>query len=1604
MDTKNNVTKVNSGLHTDTDPVNQPKNTYRYALNAVIETKDGQQGNISNELSNFECTTKPNGFEIIGNVYIGDDTSGVILVNPITGDEQIGILTKGSKYVPIVETKVLGLKISNQCDIIFRLRRGSERIIYWVDGNNLARTFNYDRPHNFYNQAYQGYLKLGGNPNNYVGEKWDIDSFNLIKSYSSVPFFSNIEILETGNILPGSYNFAIQYVDEDLNPTEWINVSNTINIYNDNTNNPYEKIRGSRNTQSDAQTWGRASKSIKLTITNLDSSFPYYRMAIIQANGNVGTPNKTLASDLYSTSDSNFIYTGNDENLSEIPIGDILIDQQIIFAPKHIEQLENRLQLANGRGKGIDWCKFQAYASKIGSDIAYKDVILNNIASDPNVKNAKSTFLFRGYMPGEVYSFGIVYLFNDGTLSPAFHIPGKSLTNTTSSMKVYEITNRYLDIHNCAINNYWAQDSEGNSLVGKKIRQHRFPFRKEVNKPLYTRTSSLININRYKLTVTITLNPSWTPGPVAYPTSGSDPALIPYTINYVVNGSPTVFDFNGLLVDTDINVPITIYDDTTQLTETSPGIRATLNTSSTLATTYQVPGNNRFILTFNYAPYVSSSSIDNDVSQIFGIEFSNVQKPHPNVVGFYIVRCERGDDDRMILDNAIFGAMTQFDQYKSFGLIMPKQYYTANNCGFVQNSGKTVNYFDKGTWFFNPEFQYFKKKTEFDRIEVEGTYSESTVQMPTISNQDNSTCNEGGTKGVYINDVQAGTSYNPEIHKKKDKDDDGFDLVIGYRNTNLTYAINNSLVFPSKSRIFYLNAATYQNFAGDTYYNVSVDNKIGMYLTNIAIDTQIFYNNTTKKNHLIYGSLVRNGLNLYSNFMTRPYYKEHNNPVLFGNSNTVNDVEIFNGDAQISAMNFVSSVFYDMVVGSRDKKSRVWKIVVGAVLIVVGVVVAVYTGGAGLAISSAGAALIAGLAISYGVSLLSSGIKFEQFKKMIDTDYEKGLKDTVVDGGVYETIRDTLQGSNKDDTIRWFSDRVSNIYIESTVPFGLRSGLTAGVPDFVDAPVQYDEKEFRSYLTEKLTVIDRDQGSGRLYKGYTTAEIYDMNLDFMRFNKQKQFSHLPVEYDCCSDSNEKFPLRIWWSEQSFQEEKIDNYRVFLPNNYKDIEGEHGEITDLYRLGNALFVHTRECLWQLPQNHQERVTNEIVSFIGTGSFFDIPPRKAIDDTLGSGGTQHKWATVKTKHGVFFINETENKIYLHAEKISDISIKGERNWFEENLKSFLSKQFYDNLGLDYPYDNNPCNPNGVGYTATYDSRYERIIITKRDYLYLGDFTKVVIYKPNVTYPVGTIYVKETGFYRVLALSPYTVQQLPFSNKDIFENKSWTKSFSFHTGTWISYHSYIANTYIHSQNNLYSVIANNNSIFKHHKEGEFGIFYGVQSPYIIEYVPIANPGIDKILEFITLYTRARKWDNNTKEYIEKDLITFNKIIAFNSKQSSGEHIMIVKDNQANTGLWLQQQLVNVAGSILITKEEKSWNINELRDYVINYNVPLFSKSWAVLKSEFYIDKVVNNAAININKPWQEVQSLKDKYVVIRLKFDNFNDINLTLIFSEEHQQPVV
>jgi hypothetical protein len=71
-------------------------------------------------------------------------------------------------------------------------------------------------------------------------------------------------------------------------------------------------------------------------------------------------------------------------------------------------------------------------------------------------------------------------------------------------------------------------------------------------------------------------------------------------------------------------------------------------------------------------------------------------------------------------------------------------------------------------------------------------------------------------------------------------------------------------------------------------------------------------------------------------------------------------------------------------------------------------------------------------------------------------------------------------------------------------------------------------------------------------------------------------------------------------------------------------------------------------------------------------------------------------------------------------------------------------------------------------------------------------------------------------------------------------------------------------------------------------------------------------------------------------------------------------------------------------------------MRDLRIDYTKPMFIKNIVDLQSNYYIDKIVNPDSIDVNKDWTQLQSFRDKFLVVRLIFDTFADTRLIFNFS--------
>jgi hypothetical protein len=222
----------------------------------------------------------------------------------------------------------------------------------------------------------------------------------------------------------------------------------------------------------------------------------------------------------------------------------------------------------------------------------------------------------------------------------------------------------------------------------------------------------------------------------------------------------------------------------------------------------------------------------------------------------------------------------------------------------------------------------------------------------------------------------------------------------------------------------------------------------------------------------------------------------------------------------------------------------------------------------------------------------------------------------------------------------------------------------------------------------------------------------------------------------------------------------------------------------------------------------------------------------------------------------------------------------------------------------------------------------------------------------------------------------------------------SYSLKKQEWVGWHPYMPSFYLHVQEKFYSWSQGSTKLWKHNRPNHYQTFYGVRYPFIVEYVD--NPGAlaTKVWSGLMFQTEAKKFDTVSEEYLDQRYVTFNKGLFYNTQQTSG--IVTLAPKQDSDINYLLQQTNNVPGVAIIDRNERDWTMNSLRDIRVDYTVPMFLKDLPSLQTNYYMDKIVNPASINSNKDWTQLESFRDKFLVVRLIFDNFADTRLIFNFS--------
>jgi hypothetical protein len=355
-----------------------------------------------------------------------------------------------------------------------------------------------------------------------------------------------------------------------------------------------------------------------------------------------------------------------------------------------------------------------------------------------------------------------------------------------------------------------------------------------------------------------------------------------------------------------------------------------------------------------------------------------------------------------------------------------------------------------------------------------------------------------------------------------------------------------------------------------------------------------------------------------------------------------------------------------------------------------------------------------------------------------------------------------------------FAYGIPYYYVESSINVDLRQAfnnlegdfyphVSSGIPD--------------NWLQQSVVPIQFDN-------------TYTYNVTYSKQNKENYFSHLPVDWDD-NQCYTNFPFRAIYSEAQADNPsvRVNSWLNYAPISYFDFPQNYGNLVSLDGIQNKAILarfENKSLLYNtlLTMN----TSNPQAAYLGNPSLFrSAPPIDFAETDLGYVGSQNKFL-LKIPNGQITIDAKRGQVFLIGGiggQIQDLSAFG----------SGLNKFFTDHLAFEilryYPNADTDNHFNACGLHGVYDSKYDRIIISKLDYIPQPQYVGVIQYDATT----GEYYINKA--YGQLTLR----KVVDLTDREYFCNKSWTLSYSVNTQSWVSFHSYIPNFYIAENNFFYS-----------------------------------------------------------------------------------------------------------------------------------------------------------------------------------------------------------
>ena len=1569
-----------SKLITDTRPIDQPQESYLNAFNILLNKAKGAIVNDEG-FKNIEVLNKL----VIYALAVDNDTLVLWSVNKNTeGPEgsEISTLTKNGIHNVILSDSILDFQTTSPIKGVYVRNFKGELVVVYTDGIAPTRLVNIDN------------IPFDLDANKALISQDNIGLLNL--SPEANPAFISLNGYKDsgGQLRSGAYYFTTSYELADGDFTSWGVVMGPVSITEDTTTDNFYSYDG---IDSDSAT----SKAIALSIINIDTRYKYLKVAVIKKIGGVVTT-ELITRIPIKTSTEELIYTGG-EYTEDLILEEVLIESNIYDSAKTLTLLDNTLLLGNLTANSFKEFNYQSIANDITIDWVEDTVNMSDVRG--SYKDEVTIMDKRGFFPDEVYAFYVRLHFTNGTKSDGFHIPGPTAESrqvdvfgVTSDRTVIDTAQEILDDVSTIM---LKTPFKGESVAENKLHlEYDVDIDKDIKfyqtrETATARTSDNMGV-WYNQSEKYPDNPEvWgdlSNTPVRHHKFPSLDVIANYEDHFISGNSKTMLELIA-----PFSYTISFNND---------------QNSKTYGQAYTIP----LKLSASSDPYVKDVEATDFQGYRFRTDVLNADSDSEGIYRgmtslyaplFFYNQGLKVKTVRVTYEVVFRYEADQYSINQRNGL-----YFQI----LIGKYNHTNSYFYEPATNFENEYEIYKQVSLGGGIDTIHTL-EGYVDIPliaedslsfvtgliheddapgdgtvsidldfykcelTVSDLDDVNNPNSGTKGKIFGIKASNIVIPDEIAENVE----GYEILYAKRDLKNSRVIGQSLVFGSATHPY--NYEAVGSHAGNNLMEVrqaetedSVvpllrDDKIRFHSFDMMDSKPSISPSFIKVQHYLESSLLNKKHVVGDTYLPEDEIRQ------------TEDTEVQSHYKWDYAMDRgIEKAFPAYKEKDRVRAVKSFKYIPADSVIEDGAETYDNTFSEECMVMD----------ISHPKPSFDASNEYTNsaYGWLPDNDtfthHEKQDEEEPFPTGAYFLANIYY---NPSDLYKSFFKQnlvsTNKIHLTNNVSGTFSTGDVFGGDTFLNfygvrltAALYRDNNWYYSVSTYEgaknifnfpcysvSNIGLRHEGqllkdkyypnvgvSYGAYSNWVKRATDDINSNSINYNRD--YSSLnDIEYINPYQTEEEFfkvfPYRVIKSKTYLPEDKEFSLRIFLSNDYYEMPKNKGVITNLEAYGSYLFINMLYSLFKTASQDRLATSGTEVA-LGTGELFSLDPVEITPTKDGFAGLQHMNSAVITPLGYLFIDSKASRIYLISDKLDELSRYGNREFFKKHLPFQLIKQMEDE-GFDVTHTDTTHNPLGIGYSTVYDSKWDRFVISKKDFI-LKDINSVLT-DPGDIYLAseGLIFINGWFYIKLLADSDDYRPLTALEVTTYFEDKSVTLSYMPADNSWICKHNYVPDILVSTRDEVFSF--KNAVAYLHNAEGYAKYYDGIIYPSFVD--AVFNPSAS-----ITKQLHGTNW---ISEVVDEDghsnyLSTLTHIMAYNSHQNTG--------------------LIELENKVNIRNAEGTWRFNSLRDLTLNRDLITINEDGELITSN-----------IDQNKPWYEKKRMVDKYVIVRFLYDNISQKTLYL-----------